>query len=264
MTNLQERDAAKEKIQELLDENLQLQQVTKSALQENDTLNATNDSETEETTSGDNSLSEQLTNNAQARALRLELENKRLLSTIDSLKENSFHESASKILELEKEKKKFTLKCEQLQENCERLSQQNAELENLFKHAIQENRKLQESLDAQKVIYDRQNADLQSEKLKITEMENNIDCITKEKQRIQALCDTVKKRADDAEKSLSQMSDQLKNLQDQANKGKEHEKLGSQMKDKVAALEKENSTMQKEILKLKEVIEASIFYIIIS
>lgn len=174
------------------------------------------------------------------------------------MKENSFHENASKILELEKEKKKFTLKCEQLQENCERLTQQNTELENLFKHAIQENKKLQESLDAQKVIYDRQNADLQSERIKITEMENNIDSISKEKQRIQILCDSVKKRADDAEKSLTQMSDQLKILQDQADRGKELEKLGTQMKDKVAALEKDNCTMQKEILKLKEIIEASI------
>ena len=60
--------------------------------------------------SGDNSLSEQLSSNAQARALKLELENRRLLSTIDTLKESSFHESSNKILELEKEKKKLSLK----------------------------------------------------------------------------------------------------------------------------------------------------------
>jgi len=63
--------------------------------------------------SGDNSLSEQLSSNAQARALKLELENRRLLSTIDSLKESSFHESSNKILELEKEKKKLSLKVRQ-------------------------------------------------------------------------------------------------------------------------------------------------------
>jgi hypothetical protein len=60
--------------------------------------------------SGDNSLSEQLSSNAQARALKLELENRRLLSTIDSLKESSFHESNNKILELEKDRKKLSLK----------------------------------------------------------------------------------------------------------------------------------------------------------
>lgn len=251
----------RERVQELLDENLQLQQVTKSALQESSILNTSEaDSENDETNSGDNSLSEQLTNNAQARALRLELENKRLLSTIDSLKESTFHESASKILDLEKEKKKLMLKCEQLQENCDRLTQQNAELENLFKNAIQENRKLQDSIDTIKVISDRQNTDIQNERIKINDLEKNIESLAKEKQRIQILCDTIKKRADDAEKSLAQITDQLQAVQVQADKGKDFEKLGNEMKDKVTSLEKENLTMQKEITKLKEIIEVSIFY----
>lgn len=59
--------------------------------------------------SGDASLSEQLTNNATARALRLELENRKLLSTIDSLKEASFHESSNKILELDRENKELKI-----------------------------------------------------------------------------------------------------------------------------------------------------------
>ncbi|KAJ8965737.1 hypothetical protein NQ317_003866 [Molorchus minor] len=237
-----ERDAAKEKVQELLDENLQLQQVTKSALQETSIQNTSLiDSDTEETNSGDNSLSEQLTNNAQARALRLELENKRLLSTIDSLKENK--------------KKKLTLKCEQLQQNCDTLLQQNSELESLFKNAIQENRKLQDSLDTTKVVSDRQNTDLQNERVKISELEKNIESLTKEKQRVQVLYDTVKKRADDADKSLSQVSEQLRSLQAQADKGKEWEKLGNEMKDKVSALEKENLGLQKEVSKLREIVE---------
>lgn len=227
-------------------------------MQETSILNTSGaDSENDETNSGDNSLSEQLTNNAQARALRLELENKRLLSTIDSLKESSFHESASKLLELEKEKKKLMLKCEQLQENCDRLTQQNGELENLFKNAIQENRKLQDSLDTIKVISDRQNTDIQNERIKINDLEKNIESLTKEKQRVQLLCDTIKKRADDAEKSLSQIKDQLHSAQVQADKGKDLEKLGNEMKDKVTSLEKENVGMQKEISKLKEIIEVS-------
>ncbi|KAJ8919185.1 hypothetical protein NQ315_012173, partial [Exocentrus adspersus] len=234
-----ERDAAREKVQELLEENLQLQQVTKSALQETSILNTSAaDSENDDTNSGDNSLSEQLTNNAQARALRLELENKRLLSTIDSLKESSFHENANKILDLEKEKKKLMLRCEQLQENCDRLTQQN------------------EDLDTVKIVADRQNTDLQNERMKINDLEKNIESLTKEKQRIQTLCDSIKKRADDAEKSLSQLTDQLHTVQAQADKGKDLEKLGNEMRDKVTSLEKENLNMQKEIAKLKEVVEA--------
>uniref|UniRef100_A0A6P7G317 Girdin n=1 Tax=Diabrotica virgifera virgifera TaxID=50390 RepID=A0A6P7G317_DIAVI len=250
-----ERDAAKEKIQELLDENLQLQQLTKAALQESTCLNTSLDSDIEESNSGDNSLSEQLTSNAQARALKLELENKRLLSTIDALKENSFLESASKILELEKEKKKLAIRCEQLEESCERFNQQNVELENLFKNAIQETRKLQDSLETQKVISERQNQELSNERGRIGEMENNIEHVTKEKQRVQLLCDTIKKRADDAEKSLSEVSEQLLVLQAESDKWKEFEKSASKMKEKVEMLEKENNNMTKEIGRLKEVLE---------
>jgi hypothetical protein len=250
-----ERDAAKEKIQELIEENIQLQQVTKSVLQENSTLSA-GDSDHDEGNSGDNSLSEQLTNNAQARALKLELENKKLLSTIDSLKERSFHENANKLLDVEKEKKKLVLKCDQLQENCDKLTQQNEELENLFKNAIQENRKLQDNIDTVKLTSERQVQDLQNERVKVTELEKNVESLTKEKQRVQTLCDTIKKRADNAEKSLVQMSDQIQSVQVQMQQCKEWEKLAAEQKDKISLLEKENVTMQKDVVKLKESLES--------
>uniref|UniRef100_A0AAR5PBE8 HOOK N-terminal domain-containing protein n=1 Tax=Dendroctonus ponderosae TaxID=77166 RepID=A0AAR5PBE8_DENPD len=250
-----ERDTAREKIQELADENLQLQQVAKSALQETSLGNISMDSDMEESNSGDNSLSEQLTSNAQARALKLELENKRLLSKLDSLKEDSFHETADRILELEKEKKKLLLKCEQFQENCDRLTQQNVELENLFKNAIQENRKVQNSMDSLKIVSDRQYQEIQNEKTKIADLERNIDSLSKEKQRVQTLCDVVKKRADDAEKCLNQTSEQLQALQKEVEKGEEAEKLGHELQDKVTSLEKENANLLKEVAKLREVIE---------
>ncbi|KAF7268226.1 hypothetical protein GWI33_018684 [Rhynchophorus ferrugineus] len=250
-----ERDAAREKINELAEENLQLQQVTKSALQETSLNQLMIDSDQEDSNSGDNSLSEQLTNNAQARALKLELENKKLLSTIDSLKETSFQETSAKLLDLEKDKKRLSLKCEQQQENSERLSKQNTELENLFKNAIQENKKLQSNLDAQKVVSDRQNQDLQNEKLKISELEKTIDGLTKEKQRIQALCDAVKKRADDADKGLLKSTQELQNLQVLVDQAKEIEKDCVQLRDKANFLEKENANFQKEVSKLKEALE---------
>lgn len=238
--------------------------LTKSALQETSTIAIESDSDHDETdvNSGDNSLCEQLSNNAQARALKLELENRKLLSTIDSLKESSFHENSNKILDLEKEKKKLTLRCDQLQENCDRLTQQNAELEDIFKNALLENRKLQESLDTSKVLADRQAQEMQTERNKIESLENNIDSLTKDKQRIQSLCDSIQKRADDTEKSLNQMKEQTKQLQVQADKCKELEKLSNEQQDKITALEKETTSVQKEILKLKEMMEVSLFLII--
>lgn len=233
--------------------------MTKSVLQETSVSNTEVDSEHEETNSGDNSLSEQLTNNAQARALKLELENRKLLSTIDSLKEHSFHESSMKLLELEKEKKRLTLKCNQLQDNCDRLMQQNGELESLFKSTLQENRKLQDSLDTTKVISDRQVQDLQNERLKIQELEKNMDTLSKEKQRVHSLCDSIRKRADDAEKSLSHFTEQVQALQTEVDESKKYEKLSNEQKDRLVVLEKESVGMQKDISKLKEVVEVSFF-----
>lgn len=245
-----ERDADRERMGELIDENVQLQQVTKQALQENSSI--TLDSDLEESNSGDNSLSEQLTNNAQARALKLELENRKLLSTIDSLKESNFHESSKKLLEIEKEKKKLELKHEQLQENFERLRQQNRELDDLFKASIQENRKLQSSFDSNKIIADRQAQDIQNERIKIEELEKNIDSLTKEKQRIQILTDNIKKRADDAEKSLGVVSEQLEAVQEVANKAKEYKTQVDESKEKILQTEKEIAAAQREVAKYKE------------
>lgn len=61
------------------------------------------------TASNDNSLSEQLNSSVQTRVLKLELENKKLLSTIENLQDSAFHRNNERILDLEKEKKRLTL-----------------------------------------------------------------------------------------------------------------------------------------------------------
>lgn len=142
-----ERDSDKSKIQELIEENTQLQLATKNLISGNDINAKQSDDEDVLSGSGDNSLSEQLTNNAQTRALKLELENRRLQSALDTALESQFIENSNKILDLEKEKKKLQLKCDQLQDNFDRMQQQNVELENVFKNALSENKKLQDTAD---------------------------------------------------------------------------------------------------------------------
>lgn len=60
-----ERDADREKLQELLDENTQLQLAMKSLNKLSDVDKLENNEHENDCTVGDNSLSEQLTNNAQ-------------------------------------------------------------------------------------------------------------------------------------------------------------------------------------------------------
>lgn len=200
-------------------------------------------------------MSEQLTSNAQARALKLELENKRLLSTIDSLREQSLLESGEKLLELEKEKKKLSLKCEQLQENCNRVMQQNSELEEVFKNALEENRKLQDSLDSQKLFIDRQAIDRDSEKNKLQDFERHLESLTKDKQRIQMLCDSIQRRADDLEKTLDARTKELNILKPEADKVTSFIIQTEELKTKLSYSEKESHNLQREVNKLREAIE---------
>ncbi|KAJ0183257.1 hypothetical protein K1T71_001233 [Dendrolimus kikuchii] len=251
-----ERDADQQKIQELIEENNHLQYITKSVLSESNNSNLDSDNECESALeSGENSLSEQLTSNAQARALKLELENKRLLSTIDSLREQSILESSDKLLELEKEKKRLTLKCEQLQENCNRLMQQNSELEEVFKNALEENGKLHDSLDSQKAFIDRQAIDRESEKTKLQDFERHLESLTKDKQRIQMLCESIQRRADDMEKTLDARTKELNILKPEADKVTGLIIQTEELKTKLTYSERDTHNLQREVNKLREAVE---------
>lgn len=253
---MKERDADQRKIQELIEENNHLQYITKSVLSESNNSNLDSDNEGESTLeSGENSLSEQLTSNAQARALKLELENKKLLSTIDNLREQSLLESSDKVLELEKEKKRLTLKCEQMQENCNRLMQQNSELEDVFKNALEENRKLQDSLDSKKAFIDRQAIDRDSEKNKLQDFEKHLESLTKDKQRIQMLCDSIQRRADELEKSLDARTKELNAIKPEADKVTGLIIQTEELKTKLTYSEKEIHNLQREVNKLREAVE---------
>lgn len=225
-------------------------------MSESNNSNLDTDNECESTLeSGENSLSEQLTSNAQARALKLELENKRLLSTIDNLREQSLLESSDKVLELEKEKKRLTLKCEQLHENCSRLMQQNSDLEEVFRNALEENRKLQDSLDSQKAFIDRQSIDRDSEKNKLQDFEKHLESLTKDKQRIQMLCDSIQRRADDLEKSLDARTKQINILKPDADKVTGLIIQTEELKTKLTYSERDTHNLQREVSKLRESVE---------
>ncbi|XP_022221471.2 girdin isoform X3 [Drosophila obscura] len=246
-----ERDVDRSKLEELLEENAQLQLVARN-------LNSTHEgdksfSENEDDcNSGDNSLSEQLTNNAQTRALKLELENRRLTAALEQLKESSFHESTNKMLELEKEKKKLSLKIDQMQENIQRLNQQNVELEGVFKNALEENKKLQDAVDSRQKSYDRQSLEREVDRQRLADAEQHAETLNKEKQRIQTLNESIQRRADDLERLAESKS---KELEQHSEKTKQYEQTKQRLYDieaKVSAYERENASLLKEVSKLKE------------
>lgn len=248
-----ERDVDKTKMQELVDENTQLQLTTKNLMSgsENHAKSDTDD----EIPSGDNSLSEQLTNNAQTRALKLELENRRLLAALDSLKESSFRENSQKILDLEKEKKKLQLKCDQLQDNCDRMNQQNSELEGVFKNALTENKKLQDVIDSKQQQIEKSSLDKDQERVKLQDLETQIEALTKEKQRIQNLSDSIQRRANDLEKTLQTKTKDFDSLKERTSEFDTFKKELNEIRSKLGLVEKENITLTKEVSKAKENLE---------
>ncbi|XP_012226030.1 girdin [Linepithema humile] len=247
-----ERAADKEKYQELVEENTQLHQLTKAAASE---AALAGSSDSEEPVHNDNRLSEQLTSNAQARALKLELENRRLNTLIDSLKESSFHENSSRVLELEKEKKKLSLKIESLNDNKERLTQQNSDLELVCKQALEENKKLQNTLKNQRTSFEKQQQEVQTHHAKMMELEKNYDTAVKEKQRVQLLLESVQRRADDLERTLettNQKVEELKLIENNVND------INSKCLDfevRLTVTEKEKDSAQRDIHKYREMIE---------
>lgn len=251
-----ERDADKSKLQELLDENTQLQLATK-ALNKLSTAEraSAEDNDGSESPSGDNSLSEQLTNNAQTRAIKLELENRRLQQALDAMRESSFHEATNKLLELEKEKKMLTLKVDQLQENCNRFTQQNQELEAMFKNALEENKKLQDSIDNRQQASERQLQDREVDRMKLIDLEKQVETLTKEKHRIQTLSESIQRRADDLERFLDSKKKELDQLLPKAKASDRFEMELTDMKEKMNALEKENANLAKDVSKFKESLE---------
>ncbi|XP_067644456.1 girdin isoform X2 [Eurosta solidaginis] len=246
-----EREVDRSKLEELLEENTHLQLVAKNLNTTQKLDNSLSDNE-DECNSGDNSLSEQLTNDAQTRILKLELKNKQLAAALEQLKETSFHESANSILELEKDKKKLSLKIEQLQESVQRLTKQNNALEDLFKSALEENKKLQNTIDNRQQTYDRQSQERELERNKLVDLEQHVETLNKEKQRLQTLNESIQRRADDLDRLLDTRTKEVQQLTERSQELTKVKEKVYDLEAKLTTCERENNSLVKEVTKLKE------------
>lgn len=173
------------------------------------------------------------------------------------MRETNFQETANKILELEKEKKMLTLKLDQMQENCTRFTQQNQELEEMFKNALVENKKLQDAIDNRQQATERQMQDKELDRLKLDAQEKQVETLTKEKQRIQNLSVSIQRRADDLERFLETKKKELETLLPKAEACDRFEMETLDLKEKIGGLEKENANLTKDLNKFKETLEVN-------
>lgn len=93
-----------------MEENAQLQLSNKNSLSESATLVAQLDHLKSRSPLNGSSVGSDLIGDAQARVLKLQLENQRLEAEVEQLKRDSLLASADKLLELEKENKRLSIK----------------------------------------------------------------------------------------------------------------------------------------------------------
>lgn len=183
------------------------------------------------------------------------MENRRLTAALDQLKETSFYESTNKILELEKDKKKLSLKLEQMQDNIQRQSQQNIELEKVFKDALEENKKMQFTLDQRQKAYDKQSQEREVDRTKIAGLEKQVDTLNKEKQRIQTLNENIQRRADDLERMVETKCKEIDKYAEKVRSLENTKECAYELQIKLNALERENTSLGREVCKFKENLE---------
>jgi hypothetical protein len=93
------------------------------------------------------------------------------------------------------------------------------------------------------------------ERLKISDLEQQIESLNKEKQRIQNLSDSIQRRANDLEKSFEIKTKDFDNLNGKLVEFDAIRKELSEVKDKLASVERENLNHSKDLVKTKQHLE---------
>jgi regulator of replication initiation timing len=91
----------------------------------------------------------------------------------------------------------------------------------------------------------------------IEELGKIVESMTKEKQRLQCLIESIQRRADELEKTNEVANQQTETWKSEAQHIPELRTQCSTSQAKVESLEKENQSLQKELVKLRESLEVS-------
>uniref|UniRef100_A0A1B0C9M0 Girdin n=1 Tax=Lutzomyia longipalpis TaxID=7200 RepID=A0A1B0C9M0_LUTLO len=142
-----------------------------------------------------------------------------------------------------------------MQENAKRQVQQIQELEDVFKNALEENKKLQDTLDARQQANDRQSQEREADRMKIIDLEKQIETLVKEKQRIQNLSESIQRRADEVERLFDTKTRECESLSEKLVEFDRTKNQLDDVKEKLGIMEKENINFTKEVVKLRENLE---------
>ncbi|XP_050690799.1 girdin-like, partial [Eriocheir sinensis] len=252
-----ERDADRERLQELMEENAQLHLSTKNSLSESATLVAQLDHLKSQQHVNGTTMGNELIGDAQTRVLKLQLENQRLEAELEQLKRDTFLGSVDKVLELEKENKRLSLKVSQLQETGQKEKVHLLEAQEEAEKKHQETQRLHQTINTVKTNSQRQIDELQQENTQLLELIETL----RERQK-----KTTDTRLVDVESENKQLTDMNFQLQSQVSR-LEYEKQQlnrlterlresadklSEVEHQKTEIERENRDLHKTITALRE------------
>ncbi|XP_071537129.1 uncharacterized protein Girdin isoform X2 [Panulirus ornatus] len=252
-----ERDSDRERLQEVLEENAQLQLSTKNSLSESATLVAQLDQLKSQQPLNGSSVGSDLIGDAQARVLKLQLEIQRLEADNEQLKHSSLITSADKLLELEKENKRLSLKVNQLQEVSQKERTHLLEAQEESEQRYQETQRLHQTINTVKTNSQRQIDELQQENTQLVELIESLRERQKKTTDTRLLdVETENKKLTDVNLQLQSQVSRLEYEKQQLNRLTERlresaDKL-SEVEHQKAEMERENRDLQKAIGAFRE------------
>ncbi|XP_068240760.1 girdin isoform X2 [Palaemon carinicauda] len=285
-----ERDADRERLQEVMEENAQLHLSTKNSLSESATLVAQLDQLKSRAPMNGSSVGSDLIGDAQARVLKLQLENQRLEAENEQLKRESILASTDKLLELEKENKRLSIKVTHLQESSKKershvleaqgeSEQRHLEIQRLHQtintiktnsqrqidELQQENSQLLELIETlrerQKKTTDTRLIDVESENKKLSDvnfqLQSQVSRLEYEKQQLNRLTERLRESADklsEVEQQKAEIERENKDLHKAIGAFRESCERHESFERDYASLEVEHSRVSKALTVMKETV----------
>lgn len=242
-----DRFSDKNRLEELLEENMMLEIAHKQSMNESAQLGweLEQASKSSDLSDARKSFVFELNESTSSRILKLEKDNQGLQQTIQELREASISlgESSLRSQELEKENQQLNKKIENLHSQIEKEKQSSADLESLGEDLLKEKEKLSRVLDNVKSEKDKQIKELEQENKHLSQ------AMAALRQRAQESADSRVKDVEMENKMLHEtITDTSSKLNEVEHEKKQLQKAYDQVKDKVERVEE----MEKEVRRLEK------------
>ncbi|XP_053330989.1 protein Daple isoform X2 [Spea bombifrons] len=255
-----DRYSDKNRIEELLEENMVLEMAQKQSMNESVQLGWELEQLSKSTDLSDarKSFVFEMNESASSRILKLEKENQSLQNVIQELRETSLslEESSLKGQELEKENQQLSKKIESVYEQLEKERQSTLDLESLSEDLLKDKEHLSRALENVKSEKDRQIRDLEQEKQHLSQAlstlrersQVNAEARVKE---IEMENKILHEAITDTSGKLSEVEYEKKQLQKTMDQVKEKVERVEEMEKEVHRLEKQNERLTKKVASVK-------------